>query len=173
MSRTRRAVDAVSAIIFGMATSGFAGAAQTERPSLPQVGAPLATTQTSHPFSAAAYQKKPLRLDELGYVESEYLVQGKARVFERSPKGPRALAQGSYTTRILVRRPKDARRFSGTVTGVMNMAGALAASFTAIVYGALFGAGYWVAPFLVSAAVMFVGALIWLFLIDPDKSVVA
>jgi hypothetical protein len=38
-------------------------------------------------------------------------------------------------------------RFSGTVTGVMNMAGALAASLTAIVYGALFGAGYWVAPF--------------------------
>ena len=63
-------------------------------------------------------------------------------------------------------------RFSGTVTGVMNMAGALAASLTAIVYGALFGAGYWVAPFLVSAAVMLLGALIWLFLIDPDKSVV-
>jgi sugar phosphate permease len=63
-------------------------------------------------------------------------------------------------------------RFSGTVTGVMNMAGALAASLTAIVYGSLFGAGYWVAPFLVSAAVMFVGALIWLFLIDPERSVV-
>jgi sugar phosphate permease len=63
-------------------------------------------------------------------------------------------------------------RFSGTVTGVMNMAGALAASFTAIVYGSLFGGGYWVAPFLVSAAVMGVGALIWAFLIDPDQSVV-
>jgi len=63
-------------------------------------------------------------------------------------------------------------RFSGTVTGVMNMAGALAASFTAIVYGSLFGGGYWVAPFLVSAAVMGVGALIWAFLIDPDRSVV-
>ena len=63
-------------------------------------------------------------------------------------------------------------RFSGTVTGVMNMAGALAASFTAIVYGSLFGAGYWVAPFLVSAAVMGLGALIWAFLIDPDRSVV-
>lgn len=63
-------------------------------------------------------------------------------------------------------------RFSGTVTGVMNMAGALAASLTAIVYGSLFGAGYWVAPFLVSAAVMGVGALIWAFLIDPDRSVV-
>jgi sugar phosphate permease len=63
-------------------------------------------------------------------------------------------------------------RFSGTVTGVMNMAGALAASLTAIVYGSLFGAGYWVAPFLVSAAVMGAGALIWAFLIDPDRSVV-
>jgi len=63
-------------------------------------------------------------------------------------------------------------RFSGTVTGVMNMAGALAASLTAIVYGALFGAGHWVAPFLVSAAVMGLGALIWAFLIDPDRSVV-
>jgi sugar phosphate permease len=64
-------------------------------------------------------------------------------------------------------------RFSGTVTGVMNMAGALAASFTPIVYGTLFGRGYWVAPFLVSAAVMTAGALIWMFLIDPEKSVVS
>jgi sugar phosphate permease len=63
-------------------------------------------------------------------------------------------------------------QFSGTVTGVMNMAGALAASFTAIVYGSLFGRGYWVAPFLVSAAVMALGAIVWIFLIDPEKSVV-
>ena len=48
-------------------------------------------------------------------------------------------------------------RFSGTVTGVMNMAGALAASLTPIVYGTLFGRGYWVAPFVVSAAVMAAG----------------
>jgi sugar phosphate permease len=63
-------------------------------------------------------------------------------------------------------------RFSGTVTGVMNMAGALTASLTPIVYGSLFGRGYWVAPFVVSAAVMAVGALIWMLLIDPEKSVV-
>jgi sugar phosphate permease len=63
-------------------------------------------------------------------------------------------------------------QFSGTVTGVMNMAGALAASFTAIVYGSLFGRGYWVAPFLVTAAVMALGAIVWIFLIDPEKSVV-
>lgn len=63
-------------------------------------------------------------------------------------------------------------RFSGTVTGVMNMSGALAASFTPIVYGSLFGRGYWVAPFLVSAAVLMLGAVIWIFLIDPEKNVV-
>jgi sugar phosphate permease len=63
-------------------------------------------------------------------------------------------------------------RFSGTVTGVMNMAGALAASLTPIIYGTLFGRGYWVAPFVVSAAVMLAGALIWIFLINPEKSVV-
>jgi sugar phosphate permease len=63
-------------------------------------------------------------------------------------------------------------RFSGTVTGIMNMVGAFFASFTAVVYGNLFGKGFWVAPFLVSAAVMIVGALFWIFLIDPEKMVV-
>jgi sugar phosphate permease len=64
-------------------------------------------------------------------------------------------------------------QFSGTVTGIMNMAGALAASLTALVYGGLFDRGYWSAPFFVSAGVLFLGALIWIFLIDPEKSVVA
>ena len=63
-------------------------------------------------------------------------------------------------------------QFSGTVTGIMNMAGALAASLTAIVYGGLFEKGYWIAPFFVSAGVLFLGALIWVFLIDPERSVV-
>ena len=63
-------------------------------------------------------------------------------------------------------------QFSGTVTGVMVMAGALAASLTPLVYGGLFDRGYWVAPFFVSAGVMFAGALIWTFLIDPERSVV-
>jgi sugar phosphate permease len=63
-------------------------------------------------------------------------------------------------------------QFSGTVTGVMNMVGALGGASTAVVYGSLFNRGYWVAPFLVSAGVMVVGALIWTFLIDPEKSVV-
>ena len=48
-------------------------------------------------------------------------------------------------------------QFSGTVTGVMNMVGALGGASTAVVYGSLFNRGYWVAPFLVSAGVMLSG----------------
>lgn len=63
-------------------------------------------------------------------------------------------------------------QFSGTVTGVMNMVGALGGASTAVVYGNLFNRGLWVAPFFVSAGVMVLGALIWVFLIDPERSVV-
>ena len=63
-------------------------------------------------------------------------------------------------------------QFSGTVTGVMNMVGALGGASTAVVYGSLFNRGLWVAPFLVSAGVMLLGALIWTFLINPEQSVV-
>ena len=63
-------------------------------------------------------------------------------------------------------------QFSGTVTGVMNMVGALGGAATAVVYGSLFNRGLWVAPFEVSAGVMVAGALIWIFLINPEKSVV-
>lgn len=63
-------------------------------------------------------------------------------------------------------------QFSGTVTGIMNMVGAFGGSLAAIVYGSLFDRGLWVTPFYVSAVVMGIGALIWIFLINPDKSVV-
>ena len=63
--------------------------------------------------------------------------------------------------------------FSGTVTGVMNGTGALfGASLTPLIYGIFFGKGLWVAPFVVNAGVFVLGALIWTFLIDPEKSVV-
>jgi len=63
-------------------------------------------------------------------------------------------------------------QYSGTITGVMNMAGAMAASLTAVVYGTLFDRGYWIAPFFVTTGVMLTGALFWIFLINPEKSVV-
>ena len=61
---------------------------------------------------------------------------------------------------------------SGTVTGVMNMTGAVGASISPLVFGMLVQHGSWIAPFFVTAAVLVTGALIWIFLIDPEKSVV-
>ena len=62
--------------------------------------------------------------------------------------------------------------YSGTVSGVMNMAGSLAASLSPIIFGILVQRGFWIAPFFISAAVLLAGALIWAFLIDPERSVV-
>jgi sugar phosphate permease len=60
---------------------------------------------------------------------------------------------------------------SGTVTAVMNMVGAVGASISPLVFGFLVERGSWVAPFYVTAAVLASGSLIWIFLIDPQKSV--
>jgi sugar phosphate permease len=62
--------------------------------------------------------------------------------------------------------------YSGTVCGVMNMAGSLAASLSPIIFGALVQRGFWILPFFISAGVLFTGALIWAFLIDAEKLVV-
>jgi MFS family permease len=62
--------------------------------------------------------------------------------------------------------------YSGTVSGVMNMAGSLAASLSPIIFGALVQRGFWITPFFISAGVLLTGALIWAFLIDPERSVV-
>jgi sugar phosphate permease len=61
---------------------------------------------------------------------------------------------------------------SGTVTAVMNMVGAIGASISPLVFGLLVERGSWVAPFYVTAGVLAAGSLIWIFLIDPEKSVV-
>ena len=93
----------------------FSAAVGAEQPDLPHLGAPLPQTQASHAFLSSAHLKKPLDLSRYGYVEEEYLISGQARVFDRSTgPAPKVLAQGPYTTRILVRRPRDLRRFNGT-----------------------------------------------------------
>ena len=62
--------------------------------------------------------------------------------------------------------------YSGTVSGVMNMAASLAASLSPVIFGFLVQRNSWTAPFFVSAGVLLGGALTWAFLIDPERSVV-
>jgi hypothetical protein len=87
-----------------------------EQPSLPQVSAALPETSVSHAFLASDHLKQPMDLAKYGYIEEEYLITGQARVFDWPREGgPTELGKGSYTTRILVRRPSDDRKFNGTV----------------------------------------------------------
>ena len=84
---------------------------------LPHVTGPLPVTATSYPFGAADHTLVPEDLSKVGYVEEEYLVSGKANVYTWPGPGPAAVRtpDAPYTTRILVRRPAKASRFSGNV----------------------------------------------------------
>ncbi len=79
----------------------------------------LAISATNRPFLAAARSQQPVDLAARGYVESELLVSGYANVYDWAAAGSRELAVRNanqpYATRILVRRPRDARKSSGRV----------------------------------------------------------
>jgi len=90
--------------------------AMTARAAEPQIvptprAAPLAVSAASRPF---LFQDLAAR----GYADSEFTVRGLASVLEWDAAGKEAVARGApvpYVTRLLVRRPVDARRFSGLV----------------------------------------------------------
>ncbi len=87
--------------------------------SVPAVTGPITTGDQGRPFTAA--------IDDLaraGYREDEYFLEGEATEFQPKPStslGSDGIwqvvpgAPQSYKTRILVRRPIDAKRFNGTV----------------------------------------------------------
>jgi hypothetical protein len=80
----------------------------------------LATSATNRPFLAAARAQQPVDLAARGYAETELLLRGSANTYDWAPAGseevvvPRAAGQ-RYVTRLLVRRPVDAGKFSGRV----------------------------------------------------------
>jgi len=78
----------------------------------------LAVTRDSRPLAGAAWLKTPLCLEDYGYVEEEYIVGGSACVYAWPESAPAPVVlreDGAYRTRILVRKPRDPARFSGTV----------------------------------------------------------
>lgn len=90
--------------------------APTEPSPLTQVVGPIAQTEASHAFGGAAYTLRRENLDAVGYVEEEFFVSGKANVYDWLAGGAVVrTADAPYTTRVLVRRPKSAGKFSGNV----------------------------------------------------------
>ena len=96
----------------GLAVCPAAAEAAPQDVPTPAVTGPIETTGTSHPFFAT---DRPLA--RRGYVEEEYFIEGRARNFSTPPlaTGSEIAGGAEYRTRIVVRRPRNARRFSGTV----------------------------------------------------------
>jgi len=87
-----------------------------EQPAL-QVHGPVSVTDTSHPFGAADHTLKPQDLPSYGYVEEEYFISGKSNVYNWSARDKLEIRtpDAPYTTRVLIRRPKDKENFSGNI----------------------------------------------------------
>ena len=62
-------------------------------------------------------------------------------------------------------------KYSGTVSGMMNMAGNFGGAISPIMFGYLAYGDKWQAPFIVAACLLVVGAAIWAFWIDPTKAI--
>src|SRR5580704_16955607 len=85
--------------------------------SLPKLAGPISVTSDSFPFLAASRVFQPLDLRKAGYVEEEFIVSGTANVYDWAADGTLTVktSNAPYADRILVRRPADPARFSGTV----------------------------------------------------------
>jgi sugar phosphate permease len=62
-------------------------------------------------------------------------------------------------------------KYSGTVSGMMNMAGNFGGAISPIVFGVLVQFGNWQAPFIVAAVLLVVGSVVWAFWLNPDKHI--
>jgi len=91
---------------------------------VPQIRGPIASNDSSFPLIADGFDVEPPV--PFGYVEEEFLVSGAGDIYEYTPTGirvvdpcPEIAERGctnlSYTTRMLVKRPRDLQDFSGTV----------------------------------------------------------
>jgi hypothetical protein len=97
-----------------------AGAAQAAEPLLVPTprASTITTSATNRPFLAAARTQQPVDLAARGYSESELLLRGYANIYEWAGAGAElAVRQANqpFVTRLLVRRPQDAGKFSGRV----------------------------------------------------------
>ena len=117
----------VSCACVGATGCAFGGAARVSRGAVPvpTVAGPIPSTPSDFPFIADGFGPQPPV--PFGYEENEYFVSGRAKLWEYGATGVRVIAPCPasagplgcrnlpYTTRMLVKRPIDPGRFSGTV----------------------------------------------------------
>ena len=82
------------------------------------VTGPIAnTTALRNPDHGYPYNATPIDLEKQNYVEQEFFIEGKANAYNITPGQPGTVKDSNhpYKTRIVVRRPKSAAKFNGTV----------------------------------------------------------
>jgi len=79
-------------------------------PPVPSVVGPVMTPGTMYPNPAVSIVPTAVKVEDFPYVTEEFFVSGTAN-------------GAPYTTRVIIRRPKDATAFSGTVIGEAMHAG--------------------------------------------------
>jgi hypothetical protein len=84
---------------------------------MPKFAGPVPSTPNNYAFLAANRVQAVVDLQRAGYLEEEYIVSGTANVYEWAADGSVKVKtpNAPYTTRILIRRPAIATRFSGNV----------------------------------------------------------
>ena len=110
MTRNRGAMILTCCACLGLVGSACAGIESIEGPIPATAKSPIFGAADA-PGAALAISLKPFN-----YLEEEYFIRGTASAYEHSASGPKVLhANLPYTTRIIVRRPADPKRFSGVV----------------------------------------------------------
>ena len=105
------------ALALGVTCGAAHAAAQTTTVAIPDVMGPIPITATSVPLMASNKLQTLVDLPKAGYVEEEFFVSGRANIYDWAADGGVTVKtpNAPYTTRILLRRPSDPRRFSGNV----------------------------------------------------------
>jgi hypothetical protein len=116
MKRFRKTV--VTLIGGAVLLCSFPGSGSAQSAVTPaKVTGPVASDKDNYAFLSANRVQAVVDLQKAGYVEQEFIVSGTANVYEwladgsvkvKTPNAP-------YTTRILIRRPATAAKFSGNV----------------------------------------------------------
>lgn len=102
-------------VALGPATAGMATAQPAPGPT---VSGPIASLgKAGDPARNYVFYATPMDLAQAGYVEEEYFIAGTATRYAiaNTPGEPKPLGTMPYRTRIVVRKPRDPRRFSGVV----------------------------------------------------------
>ena len=107
----------LAGLVFLAAGAACAFDATLPLPAVTVTGPIANTTALRNPDHGYPYNATPIDLEKQNYVEQEFFIEGKANAYNITPGQPGTVkdANHPFKTRIVVRRPKSAAKFNGTV----------------------------------------------------------